>query len=97
SIEFMPRIGPSLMGRAVLAATTEGPLETPIGDSGHSETETLPIDALSSIAARRVGMHVRLSMVTRGSTIEMDLSPVKAARVQKVLRALTSSEPPPDR
>jgi len=56
--------------------------------------EVLPIDRISSVAARRAGMHVRLSIAAWGSTIEMDVSHSKAARVQEVLRELMAPEPP---
>lgn len=93
-VEWFRRRGPGILARGVLAGATEGASEEFGGGTGDGETESVPIDEISSIAAQRVGMHIRLSIVTRGRTIDMDVSPLRAARVQEVLRGLISPEPP---
>ena len=50
-------------------------------------------DWISSIATERVGMHVRLTLTSMGSTIDMEVSRAKATTVLEVLRSMLSSAP----
>lgn len=91
-IEWYRRTGPSLLSRSVLAAATDGGSEVGVAN-GDGEAESVQLDAISSIATERVGMHVRLSFATKGSSVEMAVSRSKATRMLEVLRELMSSEP----
>lgn len=92
-IEWSRATGPGLLGRAVLSASTEGSSELLGGGTDGNEIDVLPIDATTSITAERAGLHSRVSLRTRGSSVELEVSRSKAAKLQETLRGLLSTGP----